>query len=299
MENYSKEVGLLFKASFFLKVGNGERIRFLHDHWCGDEPLKNTFSDLFSIARDKDVAIANIMSFVSGDLHWDLSFIRSVHDWELESLTSFLDLIYATSLSGMREDLLCWESLFNHKFVVKRYNCSLSPHSPIMFPWKLIWKVKVPPRIAFFSWTSALGKVLTIDNLRKRGLIIQEWCCIYKRSREDVDHLFLHCSVAMELWSLVFGLFGVQWVMPRFVMDLFCSWMGNRGRHSSILIWKMIPHCLVWCIWRERNSCHFEDSERSIPELKMFFFHTLFDWVAGLGAFSIHSVLELIDICTF
>uniref|UniRef100_A0A2N9ED53 Reverse transcriptase domain-containing protein n=1 Tax=Fagus sylvatica TaxID=28930 RepID=A0A2N9ED53_FAGSY len=251
-------VGEEFK---FHLVGNGERIRFLHDHWCGDEPLKNTFSDLFSIARDKDVAIANIMSFESGDFHWDLSFILSVHDWELESLTSFLDLIYANSLSGMREDLLCWESLFNHKFVVKRYNCSLSPHSPIMFPWKLIWKVKVPPRIAFFSWTSALGKVLTIDNLRKRGLIIQEWCCMYKRSREDVDHLFLHCSVAMELWSLVFGLFGVQWVMPRFVMDIFCSWMGNRGRHSSILIWKMIPHCLVWCIWRERNSRHFEDSE--------------------------------------
>jgi hypothetical protein len=42
-----------------------------------------------------------------------------------------------------------------------------------------------------------------------------------KQSGEDVDHLFLHCSVAMELWSLVFGLFGVQWVMPRFVIDLF------------------------------------------------------------------------------
>ena len=231
-----------------MKVGNGERIRFWHDHWCGDEPLKKTFPDLFSIARDKDVAIANIMSFESGDLHWVLSFIRSVHDWALKSLTLFLDLIYATPLSGMREDILCQESPSNHKFAVKRYYRSLSPLSPILFPWKLIWKVKVPHRVAFFSWTATLGKVLTIDNLRKRGLIIQEWCCMCKRSGEDVDHLFLHCSVAMELWSLVFGLFGVQWVMPRSVMDFSCSLMGNRGRHSSILIWKMIPHCLVWCI---------------------------------------------------
>ena len=109
-------------------------------------------------------------------------------------------------------------------------------------------------QVAFFSWTATLGNVLIIDNLWKRDLFIQEWCCMCKRSGEDVDHLFLHCSVAMELWSLVFGLFGVQWVMPRSVIDLFWSWMGNRGRHSSILIWKMIPHCLVWYIWREHNS---------------------------------------------
>uniref|UniRef100_A0A2N9GH55 Reverse transcriptase zinc-binding domain-containing protein n=1 Tax=Fagus sylvatica TaxID=28930 RepID=A0A2N9GH55_FAGSY len=38
-----------------------------------------------------------------------------------------------------------------------------------------------------------------------RGLIIQEWCCMCKRSGESVDHLFLHCSVAMEHgpWCLV------------------------------------------------------------------------------------------------
>jgi hypothetical protein len=60
----------------------------------------------------------------------------------------------------------------------------------------------------FFSWTTTLGNVLTIDNLQKRGFFLQEWCCMCKRSGENVDHLFLHCFVSMELWSLVFGLFG-------------------------------------------------------------------------------------------
>ena len=228
-----------------------------------------------------------------------VSFFRSVHDRELETLTSFMDLIYATPLSGMGEDRLCWECPSNHNFAVKRYYRSLSPHPSLIFPWKLIWKAKVPPRVAFLSWTATLGKVLTIDNLRKWGFIIQDWCCMCKRSGESVDHLFLHRSVAMDLWSLVFGMFGVRWVMPQTVLDLFCSWLGNKGRHNSILIWKIIPHCLIWCLWRERNSRHFEDSARTTPELKLFFFHALLYWVVGLGVFSIHSILELIDQCTF
>ena len=30
-----------------------------------------------------------------------------------------------------------------------------------------------------------------------------------KRNGELVDHLFLHCPFAMDLWSIGFGLFGV------------------------------------------------------------------------------------------
>ena len=33
------------------------------------------------------------------------------------------------------------------------------------FPWKSIWKQKIPSRVAFFVWTATLGKCLTIDNL--------------------------------------------------------------------------------------------------------------------------------------
>jgi hypothetical protein len=41
-----------------------------------------------------------------------------------------------------------------------------------LFPWKSIWKVKVPVRVSFFAWTAALGWILMVDNLRKRSLIV-------------------------------------------------------------------------------------------------------------------------------
>lgn len=43
-------------------------------------------------------------------------------------------------------------------------------HNP--FPWKRNRKCKVSPKVAFFVWTAALDKILTIDNLRKHGLIV-------------------------------------------------------------------------------------------------------------------------------
>ena len=31
----------------------------------------------------------------------------------------------------------------------------------VCFPWKSIWGVKAPPRVAFFMWTVAWGWILT------------------------------------------------------------------------------------------------------------------------------------------
>ena len=52
-----------------------------------------------------------------------------------------------------------------------------------------------------------------------------------KCNGELVDHLFLHCSVAMDLWYIVLDLFGVSWVMPQSVLGLLACWQGRFGCH--------------------------------------------------------------------
>ena len=52
-----------------------------------------------------------------------------------------------------------------------------------------------------------------------------------KRNDESIDHLLLHCPFAWDLWSMVLGLFGVSWVMPRTVLGLIGCWQGSFGRH--------------------------------------------------------------------
>jgi hypothetical protein len=45
-----------------------------------------------------------------------------------------------------------------------------------------------------------------------------------KHSGELIDYLLLHCEVAMELWNMVFQLFGVTWVMSGRMKECLESW---------------------------------------------------------------------------
>ena len=64
----------------------------------------------------------------------------------------------------------------------------------------------------WFAWSADLGNILAMDNLKKRHLIVVEWCCMYKKSGELVDYHLLNCETAGALWNIIFTLVGLAWV---------------------------------------------------------------------------------------
>ena len=78
------------------------------------------------------------------------------------------------------------------------------------------------------------GRILTLDNLRKRKNWGFNRCCICKNDWELVDHLLIHCPFASDLWSFVFSLYGICWVMPMQVVELLVGLdvLGDIGRHT-------------------------------------------------------------------
>jgi len=142
-------------------------------------------------------------------------------------------------------DRVVWNISKKRNFEVKTFYKALVCHEAAYFPWKGIWHVKVPKRVAFFVWTAALGKILTHDNLRRRGIVVVEWCVMCKKHGESVDHLFLHCDVARVVWSYFYSLFGVEWVMPSSVLDLLSGCGTLLGRGFAIRIWKQVPLCVL------------------------------------------------------
>ena len=116
---------------------------------------------------------------------------------------------------------------------------------------------------------------------------------------ETIKHLLLHCLIARVLGSMVFTLFGVSWVMPKDVFELTASWPGKFRKHRNGVIWNLVPHCLMWGIWRERNAQIFEGTERAIHELKMTFLQTFLGWTNASSVSFFTSLTDLLDSCSF
>ena len=141
------------------------------------------------------------------------------------------------------------------------------------FPFKCFWKIRILPRIAFFTWAAAIGKILTTDNLRKRAIIYHYRLVLYLYIQWRIgEPSFVNCPIAIELWEFLFRLVGITWVilMPSSVLALLESWKSTLGTRGSGEVWGAAPSCLMWCIWKERNHCTFEGEEPSL-KLKLIF----------------------------
>ena len=163
------------------------------------------------------------MCWSDGRVHMDVQFHHPPQDWEREAFDLFINMVYSLTVWGIGLDKFCQKLARNSGFEVRGIYLSFYPLI-LSFPWRMMWQLKVPSRVAFFSWLASLGKILTTNNLLKMHILLFDWCYMCKSCGESVDHLILHCPIACELWSLVFYLFGIHWVMPHKVIELFESW---------------------------------------------------------------------------
>ena len=88
-------------------------------------------------------------------------------------------------------------------FDTRSYYHAIRGDSNSLFPWKGVWKPKIPRRVAFFLWTATHDRILTLDNLMLRDHPLTTWCCMCCCDGESVDHLLLHCPVTHSLWTFI------------------------------------------------------------------------------------------------
>ena len=63
--------------------------------------------------------------------------------------------------------------------------------------------------VGFFAWEASWGRILTLDQIKRKGRALTNKCFLYEEEEETVEHLLLHCTKAKVLWNLFLAIVGV------------------------------------------------------------------------------------------
>lgn len=123
-----------------------------------------------------------------------------MNDWEVNSIIEFHKQPEKFIGTRSGDDTLKWQGNSRGKFSVNAaYKMLNQPRIPITnWPWKHIWKSKVPYKVVCFSWLLAKEAVLTQKNLIKRKWIPCSRCFLCVKKAETVGHSFLHCNITNQ-----------------------------------------------------------------------------------------------------
>jgi hypothetical protein len=108
------------------------------------------FPLVYRTAHHKDALIADYLSWHNDTPQWAVRLVRHLHDWEVAPFQTFMGFVYSQQVHRDKEDQIRWSPDHNGNFAVKSYYKVMSGSPSQAFPWKPIWKAKVPPRVAFF-----------------------------------------------------------------------------------------------------------------------------------------------------
>ena len=133
-------------------------------------------------------------------------------------MVRFLQTLHDQNFRPTGEDKLLLKDVKEKGFLVKIMYKGFDISPAFDFPYRLVWNPVVPLKIGVFAWEAALGKVLTLDQLKRRGMTFANRCFMCKEEEETIDHLLIHCKCAKMLCDLFLSIVGISWVFPQSVL---------------------------------------------------------------------------------
>lgn len=130
-----------------------------------------------------------------------------------------------------------------------------------------VWKMKVPPRMKVFAWLVFYNKILTRDNLAKRGWQLASICFLCRDACENIKHMFSECTLTLEVYdkvSLHFKFPQRDW--RRTLQEMQAqNWIVRKGGGSKM---EDIIIITMFICWRERCRIIFKEEANSTEYMK-------------------------------
>lgn len=183
-------------------VGQGNTIQ-LWDHDWGMGILKHNLSVLYSYTLQEDATLKQF--YQSSDQSWYRPVMSEQATEQLELLQRMKEQ-YNTgnqggNLSNTQPDDATWRMSANGEFRVQSAYLTMKNGPHIGSEVRRIWGVKAPHRFKIFAWLLIHNKILTTDNLKKRGYNLPGMCFMCRSADETVNHLFNKCHQSILVYE--------------------------------------------------------------------------------------------------
>ncbi|KAK9941797.1 hypothetical protein M0R45_007491 [Rubus argutus] len=226
------------------RIGDGASAHFWTNKWSDAGILGNHALDSSMI--DNDMLVQDFWN----NNEWDRILLYACLPPEIvEQIISI-----PISISG-HEDRLIWNHSTNGQFSVKSaYLSTLEVNIGLSQSWKLIWSLKIPPKLKMFTWLLFQGRLLTNVNRVKRNLTQNPCCPHCAGTPETMTHLFRDCPKARAIWIAIGRPTTMQrtdrldweaWITAN-IFQKNCKFMDFDWSHLFLFV--------CWYIWKWRNK---------------------------------------------
>ena len=249
----------------------GDIIRFWHDPWFQDAPLKISNPVLFDISHAQDYTFGQVL-----ENNLVIPFRRRLTPVLLQQWDVIKDAALAVTLSDVGDEI-SWGLNPNGKFSTSSVYRHLEKKNSGPDN-KFIWKAKLPLKIKVFLWQLSQDAVLTRENMMKRNWLGRP-VCSFCSNIETASHLFFNCATTRFVWGLLGACLGTK-TYPRNIWQTFVwfhKYMPNDKKFYTLML-----AAFTWSIRTTRNKITFENYKMRSPEVIIYTVASFMVYWAGL-----------------
>lgn len=141
----------------------------------------------------------------------------------------------------------------------------------------LWWKLPIPIKIRIFMRLAYKNRILTKDNLLKRGW---QGCntCIFCTQPESIQHLFFTCPFTKQIWFYTGTCQSVSSNWSKFSDVIHFARQLPYSQKIALLI---VCSAVCWTLWKLRNEMCFTNGKKKTHRQILFLIISLVQYWSG------------------
>jgi hypothetical protein len=242
-----------FRACTTIIVENGKDTKFWHDHWLQGQALKNIAPEVYKLAWQKNIMVAQGIS----DGRWKRGLQRIATTQEINQFARLWHLLQQCVLTN-QSDAIEWRFSTNRVYSAKLTYRAQFEGAFADFHWDQHWQTKAEAKCKFFGWLILQNKLWTADHIIKHGGQANSICQLCYVQLETAIHLLAQCAYSKAIWTELAEWSRLQCQsVPHHNYRRLKTWwramamqgdQGNQDKQSKLQ--KLLY--IAWNIWKER-----------------------------------------------